>query len=188
MRNEILAMALLCTLTFSACKTNQENNEEALKDTAQITDSLPPFPAKDSLSEGSKSAAEAKHDSMPLPVPLTIVVENLKSAEAPVEMSLYGPQSKFPDKDGQLKKYRFKPQNGKVVATITDLAYGDLAVALYQDIDSDGEINKNGVGIPTEPYAFSNNFRPKIKAPAFKDCKFAYNEKENTVHIALLKK
>ena len=59
-------------------------------------------------------------------------------------------------------------------------------MAIYQDVDGDGKITKNLIGIPKEPYAFSNNYKPTIKAPSFNDCKFTYSAKSNTVNMKLI--
>jgi uncharacterized protein (DUF2141 family) len=65
------------------------------------------------------------------------------------------------------------------------LDYGELAIAVYHDVNDNKQIDKNPIGIPTEPYGFSNDFKPVIKAPAFKDCSFFYNEKNNRITITL---
>ncbi len=46
-----------------------------------------------------------------------------------------------------------------------------FAIALYQDINSDGELTRNRVGIPVEPFAFSNNAMGKRGPPSFADSK-----------------
>ena len=104
-----------------------------------------------------------------------------------MELSIYGAKNKFPEANGQLKKYRFKPKNGKLTAKLNNISYGEFAIAIYQDNNNNGEIDKNFIGIPTERYAFSKNFKPTIKAPCFSDCKFDYSAKENTINIAMLK-
>lgn len=38
-----------------------------------------------------------------------------------------------------------------------DLPAGDYAIKAFHDVDGDGQMNKNPFGMPTEPYAFSNN-------------------------------
>lgn len=47
--------------------------------------------------------------------------------------------------------------SGRVVATFDNLPAGDYAVKAFHDVNGDGEMNTNPFGIPTEPYAFSNN-------------------------------
>ena len=38
-----------------------------------------------------------------------------------------------------------------------DLPVGTYAIRMFHDVNGDGEMNTNVFGIPTEPYAFSNN-------------------------------
>jgi uncharacterized protein (DUF2141 family) len=118
--------------------------------------------------------------------PLIITIAKLKSPIAPVVIGVYGTKNNFLDEKDQLKEYTFKPVNGKLVAKITDLPYGVYGIALYQDLNSDGVINKSIIGIPKEPYAFSNNIKPKFKAPSFGQCKFVYSESKASIRIALL--
>ena len=49
------------------------------------------------------------------------------------------------------------PASGPVVATFGNLPAGDYAVKAFHDVNGDGQMNTNPFGIPTEPYAFSNN-------------------------------
>lgn len=49
------------------------------------------------------------------------------------------------------------PASGPVVARFENLPAGDYAVKSFHDVDGNGEMNKNPFGMPTEPYAFSNN-------------------------------
>ena len=188
MTKSILIQCCICAFVFSACQSDRtDNSNNNTSSATQQSDTINESTSIDTVPLASPPT-EASKDTAINQVPLRVIISNLKSPDAPVELSIYGLDNKFPAKDGQKKKLRLKPRNGKAMAEISDLAYGDFAVALYQDVDSDGEINKNSFGIPTEPYAFSNNFRPIVKAPSFEDCKFAYSAEANTVNINLLKK
>jgi uncharacterized protein (DUF2141 family) len=145
-------------------------------------------PEEPSIDKSASANVAEPKEVLPKRRPLTINVTNLESATAPVVMGIYGTKNKFPDSKDQLKEYRFKPKNGKLSAKIDDLTYGEFAMAIYQDVNSDGKIDKNMIGIPEEPFGFSNNYKPTIKAPSFKDCKFDYNEHTNTVDISLIKR
>ncbi len=119
--------------------------------------------------------------------PLLIKVTNLVSPSATVVVGVYTPGNKFLDINDQYKVYYLKPKNGVLNAKLNDLKYGTYGIALFQDLDGNGKINKNALGIPKEPYAFSNNFKPMMKAPNFNNCKFSYNAACNNIEIKLLK-
>jgi uncharacterized protein (DUF2141 family) len=118
--------------------------------------------------------------------PLTLVITNLASPTAPVIVGIYNEKCKFPDPKGQLKIYNFKPDSISLTATIADLPFGTYALAIYQDVNSNGKIDKNLIGIPTEPYAFSNNYKPTVKAPGFKNCKFNYCADTNIIAMKMI--
>jgi uncharacterized protein (DUF2141 family) len=163
----ILVIAISITLT--QCSSPNESKEIE-------TDSI----------AAPDSATTAATDTVSLRVPLTLIVNNLESSTAPVVVGVYKSNRKFLYKEGRIKEYKFTP-NGKILtATITDLKYGEYAIAIYQDVNSSGKIDKNMIGIPTEGYAFSNNFKPKVKAPAFSDCMFVYDLSANTITMNLI--
>lgn len=120
-------------------------------------------------------------------VPLSLIITNLASPTAPIMVGLYGTKNDFPNPKDQLKEYKFKPKGNQHTAKITGLKFGTYAIAIYQDENSDGKIGKNFMGIPTEGYAFSNNIKPTVKAPSFKDCKFEYTASSHTVNMTMLK-
>jgi uncharacterized protein (DUF2141 family) len=104
-----------------------------------------------------------------------------------VLLGLYGTENEFLNVKDTLKNYMFKPAGKDVItAEISDLEYGQYAFALFQDMDNDGKISRNFLGIPKDPYGFSNNFKPRLKAPSFNDCCFDYSEDENTQHIEMI--
>jgi uncharacterized protein (DUF2141 family) len=117
--------------------------------------------------------------------PLKIVITNLKNTKAPIMMGLFGPGDGFPDEKAQIKAYKFIPNGETMEVLLENLAYGDFAMAFYQDIDGSGKIDKNGLGIPTEPYAFSNNFRPSVRAPKFEQCKITFSPTTSTINVKM---
>ena len=145
-----------------------------------------------SIDTATTAVDTIKADSLPVSevvksrAPLTLVITNLSSRTAPVIVGLYDEKCKFPDPKGQLKVYSFKPDSISLTATITDLPFGTYAMAIYQDVNSNGKIDKNMIGIPTEPYAFSNNYKPTVKAPGFKNCKFNYCSDTNIVAMKMI--
>ena len=118
---------------------------------------------------------------------LKVIVKNLGSPTAPIIIGVYGTKNKFPDPNDQLKQYKFKPNGTELNAKIKNLKYGIYALAVYQDVNRNGKIDKDFLGIPKEPYGFSDNYRPIVKAPDFNDCKFEYNAENNAITIVMIR-
>lgn len=50
------------------------------------------------------------------------------------------------------------------------------ALSCFIDEDGNEDLNSNFFGVPTEPYCFSNNYKPSFSAPDFEDCSFTLNK------------
>ena len=62
-----------------------------------------------------------------------------------------------------------KPQNAQ---TTVKLPFGEHAITLFVDFNGNKKIDKNFLGIPKEPYGFSNNVIGNMSAPTFDQAKF----------------
>lgn len=64
---------------------------------------------------------------------------------------------------------------------------GRYAAAVYHDINGNDQMDKNLLGIPKEPYGFSNDFRPMFASPDFEDCAFDLPSSGKKITIRLSK-
>ncbi len=67
------------------------------------------------------------------------------------------------------------------------LPFGDYAVTAYHDLNDDHHLDQNYLGVPTEPYALSNNVNVKWRRPTFEETKITFNQTEQTVSLQLKK-
>lgn len=58
-------------------------------------------------------------------------------------------------------------EDGVAIVTFRGLAPGDYAFVAFYDENGDGRLNRNALGVPTEPFAFSNDVTPKLRRPRF---------------------
>jgi len=56
---------------------------------------------------------------------------------------------------------------GKVTVVLKNLPEGQLALSLFQDANGNGKLDMNAMGMPTEPYGFSNNAIGQYGPPKF---------------------
>jgi uncharacterized protein (DUF2141 family) len=66
---------------------------------------------------------------------------------------------------------------------INDVPYGDYGVAVLHDENSNGKMDKNFLGIPVEPYGFSNNVRITFGPPKWENSKFTVKGSTTEVSI-----
>lgn len=72
-----------------------------------------------------------------------------------------------------------------VVYEFPDLPFGKYAISVYHDVDSDGRLDTNFIGIPKEPYGFSNNDMGLFGAPSYDRAVFLLQEKNHNIQITL---
>ena len=63
---------------------------------------------------------------------------------------------------------------GSATATITGVTPGEYAVAAFQDVNGNGELDMGDGGVPSEPWALSNGAGTR-GAPMFNDAKMNFS-------------
>ena len=76
--------------------------------------------------------------------------------EGAVLVALFGSERDF-RADRPLATARARAKGGSASARFQGLAPGTYALKVFQDTDGNGRLSVNALGIPKEPYAFSNN-------------------------------
>lgn len=66
------------------------------------------------------------------------------------------------------------------------LAYGRYAVAAYQDLNGNGRLDKNLLGVPVEPYGFSGGGSYRWRPPGFTEAAFDFKKEGDVVAFPLL--
>ena len=115
---------------------------------------------------------------------LTIKIENIEVLEGDIRIGVFDTSGNFLKEGFTFKKYKIAVENNTETIIIDDLPQGEYAFMLYHDKNADGELNRNFLGIPKEPFAFSNNVKPKFAKPVFEECKFSL-EQYLVLHVSL---
>jgi uncharacterized protein (DUF2141 family) len=73
----------------------------------------------------------------------------------------------------------------KVTVKFADVPAGSYAAAVYQDVNGNGKMDSNVMGIPTEPYGFSNNATGRFGPPKFDAAKFLMADTATAIKLDL---
>lgn len=114
----------------------------------------------------------------------TIRILNAQQGSS-ILISLCNNASQWTDKGFMMKRFE-RMQAGRNDLEIPELKSGTYAFALFEDRNGNDKMDKNFIGIPKEPYAFSNNKKPRLSVPSFKDCSFRYEGGKQVMEIRLL--
>lgn len=104
---------------------------------------------------------------------LSLEIIDIKSDKGTILLSLYNGEKGFPYQNtSSIKQFVVQPNQGKVTLVVKDLPPGEYAFALFHDVDGNGKLSTNFLGIPKEGYAFSNNAFNRFGVPKYKDASF----------------
>ena len=102
---------------------------------------------------------------------VTVSVDGISKTEGSIMAALFDSSGTFLGKDAYAAM-RVEVKGTAVSFTYKGLPSGEYAIALFQDIDGDGQLAKNMLGIPVEPYGFSNNAPVRFGPPKWDTAKF----------------
>lgn len=97
---------------------------------------------------------------------LTVVVDNAAPAGT-VRAMVFADADSFAAQDRPVAAFAVTPRDGRVRVTIADLPPGSYAVAAYQDMNGNQHLDRNWLGVPGEPTAFSRDARPGLGPVGF---------------------
>ena len=116
---------------------------------------------------------------------VNVVVTNLVSDKATLKLYFYNVKANFLVRNHYTLLKYVKPAGRTKMVYPIQLPPGEWAIALTQDLNENDLVDRNMVGIPTEPFALSNNVKPRFRIPTFDDCKFMVQGAATTVAISM---
>jgi uncharacterized protein (DUF2141 family) len=101
---------------------------------------------------------------------LTVTVDGLEP-EGAVMMALFASAESWSGGEPVAGR-RIAVEGSTVTTEFASLPAGDYAIRLFHDVDGDGELDTNLMGVPSEPFAFSNNALGSFGPAAWEDAVF----------------
>lgn len=121
-------------------------------------------------------------------VTLTVTVTNIPGAKGDLLIGLYDSPDSFTDAPlPQSPKVTLTSMND-VTATIEKIKPGHYAIAVIQDLNQNGVLDRNFVGMPKEPIAFSVIEKIPKGKPKFEACSFEVLDSDLAMTIKLVLK
>ena len=139
---------------------------------------------------------------LPLPAgadELRVTVEGIRSAQGTVLIGLYDSPESFekavegagkegflidPDRFGAVALRANAAMKSAVV--FSNLEPGRYAAVAFHDENGNGKLDKNFLGVPAEPYGFSNNAEGFLSPPSFDEAAMVLGDGDRAIRIALI--
>lgn len=115
--------------------------------------------------------------------PLTVKLENVQKQTGEIRLGVFDAAGYANGK--AVTGADVTVDGASLSVTLEGLAPGEYGIKLYHDVNGDGEMNTNPFGMPTEPFAFSNNAKGRFGPARWEDARFEVTEDGAVQIIAL---
>jgi uncharacterized protein (DUF2141 family) len=115
---------------------------------------------------------------------LTVRVENVLPAGGIVRLGLYD-AARYPDDNSKpIASADVPAVAGETVITL-HAPPGTYAIQTFQDVNSNDKMDTTWVGLPLEPFGFSQDAKPFLSKPSFDEVKFilAAGDNNQVIHL-----
>lgn len=112
-------------------------------------------------------------------ISLVVRVDNVQACAGPVRVAMFSSANWLGAT--ATDAVEADANSGSVRLSLTAPTAGRYGFAIYQDTNRDGRLNRNIVGLPTEPVAFSNNAVIRFGPPSFRDAAVDVSANSETV-------
>lgn len=122
----------------------------------------------------------------PATTTLHIDISNIKSRQGTIWIGIYRSADEFLDRErGQLVPVSVT-RTGQLTVRVPNLDYAqEYAIALFHDLNDNGEFDRNVLGLPAEPWAFSGQLRSRLRLPYFEEVKFLLDDQQRYQRVRL---
>jgi uncharacterized protein (DUF2141 family) len=120
---------------------------------------------------------------------LTVKIKGIRNAKGKIAVVLYGDEKGFPlDPSNAVaaKQVDIDPQTLTATVVFDKLPQGVYAATVLHDENMVGKMEFDPQGTPLEGYGISNNPDSSQGPPTFNDSKFAVNQSEAAIEIAMV--
>jgi len=114
---------------------------------------------------------------------ITVHVSNIKSKEGKLIVAVFDSDKNYMQKECMKKIIPIHHETDKKF-TIA-LPKGTYAIGIFHDLNDNGELDKNFIGIPKEAFGFSNKSLGLFGPPSFKETKFLVSKTKVEVNVDL---
>lgn len=116
---------------------------------------------------------------------LTVTIRGIESSEGQLMIAVVGSEAAFNGDGAAALSLLVAPQSGSVTFSTDALPAGDYGIRVMHDENGNGDMDANLVGMPTEPWGFSNNAMGNFGPPGWADVRFTLSE-DTAVAIDLI--
>lgn len=117
---------------------------------------------------------------------LTISIEDLSTDEGHIAFQVFSSAEQFTGEAESIISVHVTAEALSGSFIVSDLPDGYYGIRVMHDVNSNNQLDTNFVGMPNEPYGFSNNAKGNFGPPMWDDIKFQLNgDRQQTINLDL---
>lgn len=118
---------------------------------------------------------------------LQLTVAGIDPLQGQIGIAVFTDKESYKSGKGAVVEAMVKADAATVSAALKGLPAGDCAIKIYHDVNGNGELDTNLMGMPTEPFGFSNGAVARFGPPSFDKASFVLGAGDNTHTIKLIR-
>ncbi len=118
---------------------------------------------------------------------LTVTITGIENPGGTINVGVMDGAEGFPSKRKALTGKRVKAEGETTTIVFTGLKPGLYAMAGWYDENANDKFDTNLLGMPAEPYGFSNNARGSFGPPSFEDAAIKLTEDGASTSFQMVK-
>lgn len=112
-------------------------------------------------------------------------VSNINSAKGKIGIAIFESKNASSFPAGHERAYLRDFINLSELPLKLDLPTGTYAITIFHDLNENSDLDTNAIGIPTEPFGFSNDPKLLFGPPSFSKASFKVNNSTKLISIKL---
>ncbi len=129
-------------------------------------------------------SAQSSDPAAPGTCRLEILLTGFDNDQGQAKLALVNSRESFESENSQFMGINSPVIQRQVRLTLT-VPFGEYAVKVYHDENSNDRLDTRMFGIPKERYGFSNNVRGTLGPPDYSEARFVVDTAEHTIAIEL---
>lgn len=137
---------------------------ETMQLSTQVPQAIPP--ASPYAQPGASAPGNAASNT---PQPKAqVTIRGVERGAGPVRVAIFTSAAGFPSPQSATERFSLDARS-KAVAAPLETPSGKFAVAAFQDLNNDGQLNRSAFGVPKEPFGFSGGPSKSLGPPSFQN-------------------
>jgi uncharacterized protein (DUF2141 family) len=112
-----------------------------------------------------------------------LVIEGIEEEIGEIRIAVFDSEEAYKRKEEPLHAVVLPVKGTSLIWDEEELPYGNYAIAVYHDKNTNGELDSNLLGIPKEAYGFSNDARGRFGPASWGDAHFLVSSETHTMTI-----